>query len=60
MESGVFLNPNRQQIEQARIKKKILKQQENEKKELLSRVETLEERIIHLEEVIVNLSSKNL
>ena len=60
MESGVFLNPNRQQIEQARVKKKILKQQENERKELLSRVKTLEERITHLEGVITNLSSKNL
>lgn len=60
MESGVFLNPNRKAIEQARVKKKLVQKQKDEKEELLSRVKTLEIRLEQLEEVIINLSSKNL
>lgn len=57
MESGVYLNPNAKHIEQIRAKKQIRLKEKQEKEDLLRRIESLEQTVFELKEI---LSSKNL
>ena len=58
MSSGVYHNPNRGAIEQARLKKQQKKQQRSERDELLDRISLLEDRIDTLEKVIHSFTYK--
>jgi len=57
MESGVYLNPDKNLIEQIRAKKKSKLKEKQEKQELINRIEVLEQTVAELKEI---LSSKNL
>ena len=57
MESGIYLNPNAKHIEQIRAKKQIRLKEKQEKEDLLRRIESLEQTVSELKEI---LSSKNL
>lgn len=48
VQSGVYYNPNRTQIEQARMRKKLKKEQQKEKQELLNRIDNLEVQVKEL------------
>lgn len=60
MESGVFLNPDVNRIEQIRAKKNATRQAKKAHEELINRVEFLELRVSQLEELLATLSSKTL
>jgi hypothetical protein len=58
MSSGLYHNPNRVAIEQARLKKQQKLQQRSERDELLARISSLENRIDELEKVIHSFTYK--
>jgi ABC-type Zn2+ transport system substrate-binding protein/surface adhesin len=53
VQSGVYYNPNRSQIEQAKIRKKIKQEERKEKEQLLKRIDDLEIQIKELQSTVL-------